>query len=294
MALTIKSLLEHTAQRLAASRKQNFGLTPRLDAEVLLSKVLDCSRLDLIAGSDQFVSENARVLLDQMVERRLSGEPVAYITAEKEFYGINFLITPDVLVPRPETEMLVDLALLFAARPNRPKLRILDLGCGSGCIGLSLMHELSEKGKEAQLLGVDISEAAVSAASSNAEKLNLNSRCHFLVSNWFAALDAAGGKFDIIVSNPPYVGENDEVSHEVYHEPTMAVFSSSDGLGDIEAIIGRVADYIESPAVFLCEIGFKQGLAVLKIVEKKLASRCRSQIIKDLSGLDRVLRLDFD
>lgn len=268
--------------------------TPRLDAELLLAHGLKLERIQLYLKYDQPINENELGVLRELVRRRAQGEPVAYILGHKEFYKNRFAVNPDVLIPRPETEHIVEEALDWAE--NRDKdWGLVDLGCGSGCIGLSLLKELPN----AKLIAVDVSDRALEVAKQNAMILGLASRTQFI--NIDAAnVDVVMKKYsefvgraevDILVSNPPYIDLRDENVEENVkkYEPHVALFAEEAGLRLLKTWSHQYSQYLKSPGLMLLEMGTSQG-ALMKLHFDALNKFTKINIIKDLAGHDRVIR----
>jgi release factor glutamine methyltransferase len=231
---TVLDLLRWTTEHFAAKGIE----TARLDAELLLAHALGTERLRLYLEFEKPVLEEERARFRALVRQR--GEervPVAYLTGVREFWSLPLAVTPDVLIPRPETETLVDAVLSRAPRRAAP-LRILDLGTGSGAIALALAKERPE----AELAATDVSDAALAVARKNAEALGLGERVRFASGDLFAAVP--GERFDVVVSNPPYVAECEapRLAPELAHEPPAALFAAGDGT----ALLRRIA--AEAPA----------------------------------------------
>ena len=204
---------------------------------------------------------------------------MAYILGEREFFGLDFKVTPATLIPRPETELLVELALQRI--PARGHFRVLDLGAGSGAIALSIAHARPE----AEVVAVDASEAALQVARANAAHLGVHN-ASFRQSDWFAALD--GQRFDLIVSNPPYVAAGDMHlgQGDVRFEPLSALASGPDGLDDIRCIIGEAVDHLEKNAWLMLEHGYDQASAVRALLQQNGFEEVYS--VKDMAGIERV------
>jgi release factor glutamine methyltransferase len=216
-----------------------------------------------------------------LVERRKAGEPIQYITGETEFYGLPFRVTPDVLIPRPETEHLVEKALELAARFEHP--RIVDVGTGSGAIAVALARKLPQ----AHITAVDISGAALDVARENADRNVVSDRIRFLQGDLLAPV--GDERFDILVSNPPYVPQvdRDSLSVEVRdHEPALALFAGEDGLDVYLRLIPSAFAVLESGGYLLLEIGFGQSVAVAALL--KQAGFDGIEFIPDLQGIPRV------
>lgn len=253
----------------------------RLDAEVLLAHVLGCERLDLYTKFDRPIEAGERASYRELVRRRATERvPVAYLTQTKEFWSLPLRVTPDVLIPRPDTETLVRAAL--AAAPGAK--RVLDFGTGSGAIAAALAGELPD----ATLVAVDASAAALDVARANFEALGLAARVESRVADSLAAL--AGGGFDLVVTNPPYVpsAELETLAPELGHEPRAALDGGSDGLDLIREIAREVGAALSAqPAALLLEVGAGQAPAVSKILAEAGFEDVRAH--PDLAGIERVV-----
>jgi len=280
MSPTVTDILRESEKRLAAVD------SPRLSAELLLAHVLDCSRI-------AFVTDRARMLTDtelsrfrELIERRAAGEPVAYLLGSREFYGLDFTVTPDVLIPRPETEHIVD--EVEAAFRKDASFRFVDLGTGSGILAVTIAHLFPR----ASGIAVDISSGALAVARSNAAKHQVVDRLDFRLGDFTTHLfDDA--QFDLVVSNPPYVTEQEysEASLEVtVFEPVGALVSGSDGLDHVRAMLSQVSRVLKPGGLFLMEIGWGQGAAVKKIMLDLHPEFRDVTVLPDLAGRDRVVR----
>lgn len=259
------------------------GLDP-LDARVLLRAALGTTDADLAAHPGRVPDERARVRFFALAERRRAGEPIAYLIGEREFYSLSFKVTPAVLIPRPETELLVETALERIAA-NTP-CRVLDLGTGSGCVAVAIARARPR----ARVTASDVSPAALAIARENAAAHGAG--IEFVESDWFAAL--AGRRYDVIVSNPPYVAENDaHLAHgDLRFEPPGALTAGPSGLAGIETIVGQAGHYLAAGGTLLFEHGHEQGprSRVLLAAHGFEDTVTRS----DLSGLERVSGGRFD
>jgi len=260
----------------------------RREAGSLLSHVLGCDRTYLISHSDETIKSEAIEKFEEYVQRRARGEPLQYITGVQDFFGLQFKVTPDVLIPRPETELLVERAIdLLNNHPKQPKL-ICDVGTGSGCIAVALLSA----NKETKVVALDISRPAVQIANVNAIQNGVSERCWFVVSDCFAALDDVHPPFDMIVSNPPYVsaaafsGLQREVKD---HEPHLALTPGGDGLKIIRKLLDQTPAYLKTEGYLLFEIGFDQGDTVRKIIQTDVWRLL--QIYPDLQGIPRIVVL---
>ena len=287
---TLGSLLLDATRQLRPT-----SLSPRLDAEVLLAFAMGISRGGLLSKINDAVEESRALKFADFLRRRRSGEPVAYITGVKEFWSLEFEVTPVVLIPRPETELLVERALqILSGRPGADS--ILDLGTGSGCVAVALAVELLKRGRTFKLLACDKSQAALEVARRNVVKHGLERRIELLASDWFKGLESARQAFDIIVCNPPYVAEEDlQVSADLRYEPQAALCGGVDGLMEIRKIVSEVEGYLKPQGVFLCEIGSDQRADLEKeLLALKSAGALLCEqftFLKDLAGRDRVLEL---
>jgi len=259
--------------------------SPRLSAELLVAHALDCSRMDLTLNRDRAPIGAELDEIKSLLARREAGEPVAYILGEKEFYGLGFRVTPDTLIPRPETEHIVEeTEALF---PKDSGFRFADLGTGSGILAVTLCTLFPE----AAGVAVDISPAALEVAESNARRHGVENRIEFLEADFTEQLFGPGA-FDLVVSNPPYVteGEFAAASREVTgFEPTGALVSGVDGLTHIRAMLPRVEGMLAPGGYLLMEIGCGQGGAIQKIMCGEFARFGDVRLVRDLAGLDRVV-----
>jgi len=276
---TPDDLLRHAAVALAAA----LGLEPRearLEAQILLCHALKQPRSWLIAHDRDALDPGQAVVFLALLERRLAGEPIAYITGEREFYGLSFQVTPAVLIPRPETELLVELAL--ARLPENHAWRVLDLGTGSGAIALTL----AKLRPQAAVTAVDISPVALAVARDNAQRL-ATANVDFVQSAWFAGLPPHR-RFDLIVANPPYIAAGDPhlAQGDVRFEPSTALASGLDGLDDIRAIIGGAAVHLAPGGWLLFEHGYDQAEACRALLGQ--AGFCEVASADDLAGIARV------
>jgi release factor glutamine methyltransferase len=263
------------AAALAAARAK----LPAGEARLLLARVLDKTAAWLIAHDEALLDEDRLLAFASLVARRAGGEPVAYLVGHREFYGREFAVSPAVLIPRPETEMLVDLALAQEFDAGH-KARILDLGTGSGCIAITLALEMPA----AEVSAVDVSPAALEVARGNAGRLG--ARLRLLQSHWFDGL--AGEEFDLIVGNPPYVAERDPHLdvEDLRHEPRHALASGADGLDAIRQIIAATPRHLRPGGRLWLEHGYDQADAVRGLLAA--AGLDDIQQHRDLAGIVRV------
>lgn len=270
---TIRFLLEWATREL-----NHVSSTPRLDAELLLCAVGNWSRTTLIAFGDDRVNHPQLLQFESYIERRKQYEPVAYILGEKEFWGLKFKVTPDVLVPRPETELIVEESLKFVDGLSGD-LKILDLGTGSGCLAVAIGSELRDLGRTFACTAVDISPKALEVAAENIEIHNLREQITLVESDWFTDISSS---FDLIVCNPPYVNCEVEQSPSISFEPEGALFSEEEGTQDVDLLLNEIPKFLKLGGRALVEIGSDQGY---------FAKQYGCELLKDLAGLDRVLRV---
>jgi len=251
----------------------------RLEAQLLAAHGLGVARAWLIAHDDHRLSLPQREALEGLLQRRLSGEPIAYILGRRAFYDLELEVTPEVLIPRPETELLVEAALerLPAERPAR----VLDLGTGSGAIALALAH----RRPQAQVLAVDRSAQALDVARANARRLGLH-HIHFVLSDWYTGIE--GEVFDMIVANPPYVAEGDPhlLRGDVRFEPAVALRAGADGLAAIRVIIAGAPKHLRPGGWLLLEHGHEQAADCRALLAA--AGFVADFTLADLAGLPRL------
>ena len=253
--------------------------TDRIEARVLLREVLNQSDAYLLAhGDDTLTAEQAQQYV-ALVVRRVAGEPVAYLTGRREFFGREFVVNPTVLIPRPETELLVELALQRV--PAGAPAHVLDLGAGSGCIGITIAAERPQ----AQVTLVDASEAALEIARANAAQWAPDNT-RLLHSDWFSAV--AAEQYDLIVANPPYVAEEDMhlQQGDLRFEPRTALAAGADGLNDLRRIIAQAPRHLRAGGGLLLEHGYDQAAACAQL----LAAAGFKDVFnaRDLAGVPRV------
>ena len=265
------------AELLAGSRLPDSD-TPALDAELLLAHVLGKPRSYLLTWPERELSAQQYAAFDALLQRRKRGEPVAYLLGNQGFWSLELQVNADTLIPRPDTERLVEVALQLG--PLHPA-RVLDLGTGTGAIALALAAERSQW----QLTGVDRMPGAVALADSNRQRLKLGN-AQFLVSDWFSAL--SGQRFDLIVSNPPYIAADDPhlQQGDVRFEPASALVSGADGLEDIRNIIATAPGFLASAGWLLLEHGWQQAETVRDLLEQGGFTEVQSW--RDLGGHQRV------
>ena len=241
----------------AKERLSRVSESPRLDAEILLCRSIDMPRSYLFAHPEDELDDLAAARFGAILERRIAGEPMAYITGTKEFWSHELLVSPATLVPRPETELLVDLALREI--PRRAEWQVLDLGTGSGAIAIAIAHER----QMCQVTAVDISNAARAVARENVRALALGNVV-LEAGNWTEPVQ--GRRFDVIVSNPPYVRSDDEALLALRHEPRSALAAGQDGLDAIRVLGAQCAAILEDSGVLFIEHGAEQADAVAALL----------------------------
>lgn len=261
--------------------------TPRLDAELLIAHALKFDRVQIYVKYEQPLSVSEVTACRELVRRRSQGEPVAYILGEKGFYGLLFNVGVGVLIPRPETEAIVEQALNFITKKKIENPRILDLGAGTGCIGFSIL----KNSPLAKLVSIEKSEQAFAFLESNLSKLELSDRATLIKDDVTKFEFSLLEPFDIIVSNPPYIAENDPMTEAMVKkfEPSEALFANNNGLELVMKWSVQTKELLKSPGIMLFEIGHKQG-PTLKQHFEGLKVFSEVQIIKDLSGLDRIIK----
>lgn len=278
MVRNIARLLSEDTARLAAALALDAG-SARLEAQILLQQALGKPRAWLLAHPEAEIAPPQHEVYTGLLLRRLSGEPVAYILGEREFYGLNFKVTPATLIPRPETELLVEQALA-RIEPNQAA-RVLDLGSGSGAIALTIAHFRPR----IEVVAVDASADALAVARENAARMNV-ANASFVLGDWYAPLEDA--RFDLIVSNPPYVAPGDPHLHQgdLRYEPVAALLSGGNGLDDIRRIAAGALAHLAPCGWLLLEHGYDQADAVRGIL--KDAGLTEVFTAPDLAGMDRV------
>lgn len=254
------------------------GDTPRLDAELLAAHLLGVERGELLLRRlDEAIDAAA---YEALIARRVAGEPVAYITGEREFWSLPFRVTPDVLIPRPDSETLIEAAVADLPADAAP--RVLDLGTGSGCLLLAALHQWPSGWG----VGVDRSVAAVDVARSNARRLGLSDRAYFVVGSW---TDALVGMFDLVLANPPYIGVDEPLPHEVADfEPASALYAGADGLDDYRRIVPVLPQILSPAGVAYLEIGHAQADLVMEMASD---AGMEPRLHRDLAGRPRCVSL---
>ena len=255
--------------------------TAELDARLILKEILSFDDKELIINENYHIPKGFIKEIFAIEKRRLKGEPISKIFKKRDFYKSTFIISNDVLDPRPETELIVEIANNFIKK-NEVK-NILDLGTGSGCILLSVLKE----NKMINGLGIDLSKEAINIAQKNSKKLQLDKQSNFLISNWMEAINF---KFDIVVSNPPYIASKDikKLSNNVKNfDPLLSLDGGEDGLNCYRVIVKDLKRVINKNAIIIIEIGYNQSKFVEEIFKKNDFKLIKKY--NDINGLDRVL-----
>ena len=269
---------------IAARELRSAGIAqPEREAASLLMFTLGRDRAFLVAHNDYELTASETTYYADVIERRKRREPFQHIVGKQEFYGLDFVVSPDVLIPRPETELLVETAIESLA--GTANARICEIGTGSGCIVVSILDKL----RTATAVAVDISEAALAIAKLNATKNGVADRVKFQLSDIFGALDRQ--KFDVIVSNPPYIPAGDiaELQPEVRDfDPLTALTDGFDGLSIIRRIVAEAPHFLNKNGMLLFEMGFGQAAAIDEMFSRDLW--CEPEFLDDLQGIARVVR----
>ena len=271
--MTIKEIIKNISYQLVM-----YSETPNLDAEVLVGHIFEKSRAELFAYLEIRVTPTQKKQLADYVNRRVAGEPVAYIIGEKEFWSLNLTVTSDVFIPRPETEMLVEWILKHL--PKDEKLQVVDLGTGSGAIAIAIASERPCW----QLIAVDNSKKALKVAKTNAERHHIRN-INFRFSEWCQALEQKS--YHVIVGNPPYILDYDKHLQQLKYEPRKALSGGPDGLSSIRTIIEEVKLYLVGGGWLLLEHGFDQSQKIIKLMQE--ANYNQIQDHTDLAGLPRMI-----
>jgi len=277
--IEIRSLLTDAERALAVGPHPD---RTRQDAEFLLRFALRCDKAWLLTRLRNTVSDKVQEHFNAMMRRRIAGEPIQYVTGEADFFNMQFRVTPEVLIPRPETELLVERVCQLV--PLFPKPRIVDVGTGSGAIAISIAHDRSHA---AAITAIDLSAAALAIAKENAARIGFAKHIRFLEGDLLVPVE--GERFEIIVSNPPYVptADRDSLSVEVReYEPAMALFAGDDGLEVYRRLIPAAFDALVPGGYLALEIGFGQSAAITELLTN--AGFAQIEFVPDLQGIPRV------
>ncbi|MCK9604140.1 MAG: peptide chain release factor N(5)-glutamine methyltransferase [Candidatus Omnitrophica bacterium] len=249
------------------------------EAELLFSEIFGCDRASLYLKKNIPLDKDKLSKVSSVLKRRFSGEPLQYILGKTEFMGLEFRVNPSVLIPRPETEILVEKAAEMAT-----SLKIMDIGTGSGCIAISLAKLL----KDADIIATDISDNALEVAKENARRHGV--KINFILADLFNAVDCVMHPVDLIISNPPYVasGEIATLQPEISYEPRIALDGGADGLDFYRRIINGAVDYLKKDGLLILEIGFDQSRAIADIFQRSGKFKI-IEIVKDYSNIERVM-----
>lgn len=267
------------ARRAGTERLRSVSESAQLDADIILSEAISMHHNMLSMAPDLTLSSRQRKKFESLLDRRLMGEPIAYITGVKEFWSLEFHVSPSTLVPRPETELVVERALIHCEPLDSPV--IADLGTGCGTIALSLASELSNS----RIVATDISEEALHIARQNSDNLKYEN-VEFVLGDWTEAL--SGMQIDVIAANPPYIRDNDPCLKDIFmlHEPSSALTGGLDGLTSIRRIIRSSGPHLKPGGWLVLEHGFDQAEAVQDLMAEHNYSDIKT--FNDLAGLSRV------
>ncbi len=261
--------------------KKNHINTAKLDSEILLSKVIKRDRKYIILNSEKELKKDYFILFKELIVKRSLGKPIAYLIGKKDFWKYEFCVSEDTLIPRPDTEILID--YIIKNTKHKSKLKILDIGTGSGCILLSILKEK----EDFYGTGIDISKKCIEISKINASKLNLSRRVKFFksdVDNFFY------GKYDLIISNPPYIKQLDlkYLDRDVIDfEPKLALNGGLEGISEIRKVINRSSELIKKNGKLILEIGFDHKLKVKKLLKDK--GFYINKALKDYANNDRCI-----
>ncbi|UCG63005.1 MAG: peptide chain release factor N(5)-glutamine methyltransferase [Candidatus Zixiibacteriota bacterium] len=283
-------MIEHLPRFIAEKGEllENTGIQQgKAEVELILCHLLDIDRLQLYLHGETLIDKSVLDRFDKIFTRRLKREPLQYILEESWFYGRKFFVSPAVMVPTPETEVLCEAAIRFVKSKPYSKPSIIDLGVGSGVISITMAKELDD----CEITAVDISEAAIEIARRNAIALEASDKIHFLHSDYFDNIPV-DARYDLILSNPPYISaeEYKTLPPEVLADPRLSLLSGKEGLDAIKRIVKQAPDYLAACGRVMFEIGYNQADRVTEFTEKD--DRYKSIVIlKDLNDVDRVVIL---
>lgn len=259
--------------------------TPSLDARLLLAHAMNCTQEELLINYDQELAKSAEMRFIELVKRREEHEPVAYILGKQEFYGLEFIVSKHVLIPRPETELIIDILKEDTAKPKNKTIDILDLGAGSGAISVCLAKEIFS----VNITAAEISDAAIKVAESNVLKHQVQNQVSIIKSDWYSRVEK-GTRYDYIVSNPPYICRSEiyQMSKEtIDFEPDLALYADNGGLSSYQTIIHNAHNFLNKDGKIILEIGSSQKNIILDLLKR--AGFKNFLVKQDLSGLDRVI-----
>ena len=287
--LNYQQWLQQAVARLSVEQSSEDA---KIDANALLCFVTEKSKAQIMAFAETRLSEAQQQRLELLLQRRLQGEPIAYILGEKGFWRLDLLVSPVTLIPRADTECLVETALsLLQHYSSEVALSILDLGTGTGAIALALASELTQQKRDYRIIGVDCVAESVLLAKQNRQRNHLTN-IEFMQSDWFSSLPPQ--KFDFIVSNPPYIAENDPhlKQGDVRFEPLSALVAKKEGLADIERIIEQATEFMNTGGYLLIEHGWQQAEAVQALFKRY--NWCAVKTVLDYGGNQRVTYAKWD
>jgi release factor glutamine methyltransferase len=294
MSKTISELIHFGQQKLIAEQIDHA----RLEVLAILGFVLGCDKSHLIAHTERLVSEKEILKFQEFVERRSNHEPLAYIIESKEFCGLDFYVNSAVLIPRPETELLVEKALEIlrakwqGSESYEESLNILDLGTGSACIAVSLASFAMRENMKIKITAIEKSKSAFEIALRNIKKHQCLETVDCFNIDWQKYLTEIDLKFDLVISNPPYVEES--YTHKsIVFEPRSAIFASDLGLSDVKELLQKVPLVLKANSLFLCEIGFQQRSLIEEYLKNSDCLFRLKNVHQDLAGLDRVAVFDL-
>lgn len=305
MSRTVREILKFGLEVLE-NGKQTPG-SEQLELELIIANQLNLSRLQVVTDMERLIDDERIEIIRNMIQRRASGEPLAYILGRKEFWGMDFQVGPGVLVPRPETEHLVERAIDLIVNRRLPidaqfsrqgYPRILDVGTGSGCIAISVALELRKQGIGFDITGVDISTQALKIADTNLEQLlgplAAKEKFQLVHSDVYSGISSIDGPFDLVLSNPPYIPNSEPaLPSELSYEPSQALFAEDHGLAIIERIVSGAPQVMRHGAI-LIEIGANQSELMRVRLPKLLPNQEFSlEFIKDLAGWERIMEIGF-
>jgi len=276
----VKTIREYVAAASDRLRDAGIETAANLDARLLAQHVLGWETARLLTSAGEVPPDAFPAAFDALVARRAAREPLAYITGHKEFWNLQFEVTPAVLIPRPETELIVEAVLRLAPDADAP-LAVADVGTGSGCVAVAIAHERPR----AEVLAIDISEAALAVARRNASRHHVGSRVRFAAGD---LLDGISGPFDAIVANPPYVrsGDRNGLQPEVREEPAVALYSGVEGLDAIARLIEQAPDRMRRGAHLIFEFGLGQELDIERLLAAS-GQLVLVELLRDLQGIAR-------
>jgi release factor glutamine methyltransferase len=277
--ISIAEVLKCAAGQLRAAGIAN----DLLDAQTLLAEAIGRDRTYLIVNFNQELAPDALEKYEALIERRAAGEPLQYITGRQEFYGLEFEVTPAVLIPRPETELIVEETLRLAHQSDNAQPLVIDVGTGSGCIAVALAREL----EDARVIAADISRAALEVARRNAARYGLLDRINFVESDLLSGVGEET-RADFVVSNPPYVAAHEmpELQREVREwEPRVALTDEADGLSCYRRLLNEAPVYLKAGGHLLCEMGYGQAASVQALMDGRVWAEWR--VLDDLQGIPR-------